>query len=61
MNCEITDILKNIRTLKSQIEILDKMKLCKDSSTLINLALEELISSVFKYLNGDIYYDKMQK
>jgi hypothetical protein len=52
-NCSVSEVLKNIRILKSQTDLLMGIYLDKDNDKTINLALEDLSVSIFKYLKGD--------
>jgi hypothetical protein len=52
-NRSVSEVLKNIRILKSQTDLLMDINLDKENDKTINLALEDLSVSIFKYLKGD--------
>jgi hypothetical protein len=50
---ELVEVLKNARTLKSQIEILSRCKLSKQEKTILHTVLRELNTLTTHYLEGD--------
>lgn len=58
-NCEVAEVLKNIRILKSQTELLNSMKLPRNEDKMLSLALEDLSISIVMYLKGDLPDEKM--
>ncbi|MEN8905412.1 MAG: hypothetical protein ABF289_05585 [Clostridiales bacterium] len=58
-NCEIAEVLKNIRNLKTQTELLMSIKINNNEDKMLNLALEDLLILIFKYLKGDYKNETM--
>lgn len=57
MNSEIIEILKNIRILKSQTEILQGINLTADEAEVLTLAYAKIIRIMQKYLDLKGDYD----
>ncbi|MEN8905043.1 MAG: hypothetical protein ABF289_03695 [Clostridiales bacterium] len=50
VNCETTEVLKNIRVLKTQIDMLMGIKTTKKELQTISFALENLSTSIKRFL-----------